>query len=79
MDTNGPRSSRLGFLFFCLVLVAFGAYLLPLGVHAFRSGEPVRGLSLSKHYDWLEVMSLSVGSLLVGGLGVLSLIRDRWR
>jgi len=79
METNGPRTSRFGFLFFCLVLVAFGLYLFPLGVHAFRTGQPVRGMSLSKQYDWLEVLSLSVGSFFVGGLGIVSLIRERWR
>jgi hypothetical protein len=79
MDPAVPRKSQRGFVVFCLILLAFGIYLFPKGVQAFRTGMPVRGLSMSKHYDWLEVLSLSIGSILVGAGGIWATIRERRR
>ena len=77
MDPAVPRKSQRGFVVFCLILLAFGIYLFPKGVHAFRTGMPVRDLSMSKQYDWLEVLSLSIGSILVGAGGIWATIRER--
>lgn len=79
MDPAVPRRSQRGFVVFCLILLAFGIYLFPKGVHAFRTGMPVRGLSMSKQYDWLEVLSLAIGSILVGAGGIWATIRERRR
>ena len=77
MDPAVPKKSQRGFVVFCLVFLAFGIYLFPLGVNAFRTGMPVRGLSISKKYDWLEVMGTLIGAILVGAGGIWAVIRER--
>lgn len=79
MDPNAPRKSQRGFVAFCLIFIGFGIYLFPLGVNAFRTGMPVRGLSLGKQYDWLEVMFTSVAAILIGVGGIWAVLRERRR
>ena len=68
-----------GHLLFSLVLLTFGLYLLPLAITAFRTGERVHGLSISKAYDWFEVLWTSLGSIALGLFGVWNVWRDRNR
>jgi hypothetical protein len=79
MDPAIPRKSQRGFVVFCLILLAFGIYLFPKGVNAFRTGMDVRDLAIGKSYDWLEVMTVSIGTILIGAGGIWAVIRERRR
>lgn len=78
MDPNAPRKSRRGVLVLCLVFIAVGIYLSLLAVGSFKSGNPVRGLTLGgRAYDWLDLTLRSIGFILVGAGGIWAVVRER--